>query len=102
MITSQIFSDRALQAVALTHLRQHDSSNHYKGLLKALLKAALENVSVQARRAAARSVCSGSGQGNCHTIDALSTRVRTATSGCVAAATPRLVMRRRPRTWRRR
>ena len=41
--------DRALQAVALTYLRQHDSSNHYKGLLKALLKAALENVSVQVR-----------------------------------------------------
>jgi hypothetical protein len=39
----------AVQAIALTYLRQHDGSNHYKGLLKALLKAALENVSVQVR-----------------------------------------------------
>ena len=43
--------------MALTYLRQHDSSSHYKGLLKALLKAALENVSVQVRGAAVPSVC---------------------------------------------
>lgn len=34
--------------MALAYLRQHDGSNHYKGLLKALLKSALENVAVQA------------------------------------------------------
>lgn len=38
-----------MQAVALTYMTQHEGSSHYKALLKGLLKAALENVSVQAR-----------------------------------------------------
>lgn len=35
------------KAVALTYMTQHEGSSHYKALLKGLLKAALENVSVQ-------------------------------------------------------